>query len=42
VAVAHGELARFLRVKRLRLHVSVTDERSMAMAYAVAEIADQE
>lgn len=42
VVVAHGELAHFLRVKRLRLHVSVTDERSMAMAYAVAEIADQE
>jgi holo-[acyl-carrier protein] synthase len=37
VAIAHGELALFLRAKRLRLHVSVTDERSIAMAYAVAE-----
>lgn len=42
VAIAHGELARFLQARRLRLHVSVTDERSVAMAYAVAEIADQE
>jgi phosphopantetheinyl transferase (holo-ACP synthase) len=42
VAVAHGELARFLQTRRLRLHVSVTDERSIAMAYAVAEIADEE
>jgi holo-[acyl-carrier protein] synthase len=42
VAVAHGELARFLRERGLRLHVSVSDERTVAMAYAVAEIADQE
>lgn len=42
VAIAHGELARFLQARRLRLHVSVTDERSVAMAYAVAEIAEQE
>lgn len=41
-AVAHGELARFLRERGLRLHVSVSDERTVAMAYAVAEIADQE
>jgi holo-[acyl-carrier protein] synthase len=41
MAVAHGELARFLQQRRLRLHVSVSDERSVAMAYAVAEIADQ-
>ncbi|GAB4463760.1 MAG: holo-ACP synthase [Burkholderiaceae bacterium] len=40
VAIAHGELARFLRAQRLRLHVSVADERSMAMAYAVAEVED--
>ncbi len=40
VAIAHGELARFLRAKRLRLHVSVSDERTVAMAYAVAEVED--
>lgn len=32
-----GDLRRFVERNRLRLHVSVTDERSMAMAYAVAE-----
>jgi holo-[acyl-carrier protein] synthase len=37
VAVANGALADFLRAQRLVLHVSLTDERSMAMAYAVAE-----
>lgn len=42
VAIAHGGLARFLRERGLRLHVSVTDERTVAVAYAVAEIADQE
>lgn len=35
--VAHGDLAAYLRARRLRLHVSVTDERLMAMAYAIAE-----
>ncbi len=40
LALAHGELARFLQERRLRLHVSVSDERGMAMAYAVAEVAD--
>ncbi|MEW5879851.1 MAG: holo-ACP synthase [Pseudomonadota bacterium] len=42
LAVANGELARFLQARRLRVHVSVTDERTLAMAYAVAETADQE
>jgi holo-[acyl-carrier protein] synthase len=37
MAVAHGKLAEFLEQKRLRLHVTVSDERSMALAYAVAE-----
>jgi holo-[acyl-carrier protein] synthase len=37
VAVAHGALREFIEAKRLRLHVSVTDERTMAIAYAVAE-----
>ncbi len=36
--LAHGALAEFLRARRLRLTVSVTDERSMAMAFAVAEV----
>lgn len=38
--VAHGALAEFLRARRLRLSVSVTDERAMAMAFAVAEVID--
>jgi holo-[acyl-carrier-protein] synthase len=33
----HGALEQLVRVRRLRLHVSLTDERSMAMASAVAE-----
>jgi holo-[acyl-carrier protein] synthase len=37
VAVANGALARYIDERGLRLHVSVTDERSMAMAYAIAE-----
>jgi holo-[acyl-carrier protein] synthase len=37
LASAHGELLAFLQRRRLRLHVSVTDERSMATAYAIAE-----
>jgi holo-[acyl-carrier protein] synthase len=36
-AVVHGELALFLARQRLRLHVSVTDERGHAAAYALAE-----
>jgi holo-[acyl-carrier protein] synthase len=37
IAVANGALAAFLAERRLRLHVSVTDERELAMAYAIAE-----
>ena len=37
IAVANGALAGFLAERRLRLHISVTDERELAMAYAVAE-----
>jgi holo-[acyl-carrier protein] synthase len=37
VAVAHGALAEFLTARRLRLHITVSDERSVAVAYAVAE-----
>lgn len=35
--LVHGDLARFLEVRRLRLHVSITDERHHAAAFAVAE-----
>jgi holo-[acyl-carrier protein] synthase len=42
VAVVHGALEDFMRQHRLRLHVSVTDERTMAMAYAIAETAAAE
>lgn len=37
VAQARGALADHLAQRGLRLHVSVTDERSLAMAYAIAE-----
>jgi len=37
VLFVQGDLRRFVESRRLRLHVSVTDERSMAMAYVVAE-----
>ncbi len=36
--VAHDALADFIRARRLRLSVSVTDEQSMAMAFVVAEV----
>ena len=36
--VAHDALAEFIRARRLRLSVSVTDEQSMAMAFVVAEV----
>ena len=41
-AVANGALADFLRARGLRLSVSVTDERSMAMAFVIAEVANKE
>lgn len=37
IALAHGALADFIAARRLRLHVSVSDERAFAVAYAVAE-----
>jgi holo-[acyl-carrier protein] synthase len=37
-AIAHGALAEFLHARGLRLSVSVTDERALAMAFAVAEV----
>jgi holo-[acyl-carrier protein] synthase len=41
-AVASGPLVDFMRRRRLRLQVSVTDERAVAAAYAIAEIVDEE
>ena len=38
LAFASGELRAYMQRRRLRLHVSLTDERSMATAYAVAEV----
>jgi holo-[acyl-carrier protein] synthase len=38
LVVAHDALAEFLRARRLRLSVSVTDEQTMAMAFVVAEV----
>lgn len=39
LARAHGALADYIAARGLVLHVSVTDERAMAMAYAIAETA---
>jgi holo-[acyl-carrier protein] synthase len=36
--LADGDMAAFLRSKSLRLHISVSDLDSMALAYAVAEV----
>ncbi len=38
VVSVHGALRQFVEHNRLRLHVSLTDERSTAAAYAIAEI----
>jgi len=40
-AVASGILAEFMRARQMRLQVSVTDERTFAAAYAIAEIVEQ-
>ena len=37
IAVARGALLEYLSERGLRLHVSITDERTMAMATAIAE-----
>jgi holo-[acyl-carrier protein] synthase len=39
-AIANGRFAAFLEAKRLRLHVSVADLASLAVAHAVAETVD--
>jgi holo-[acyl-carrier protein] synthase len=38
IVVLHGELAEYCAARKLRLHISVTDEQSIVMAYAIAEI----
>lgn len=38
--VAHEALAAFLQARRLRLSVSVTDEETVAMAFAIAEVVE--
>jgi holo-[acyl-carrier protein] synthase len=38
LAFASGELRAYMQRRRLRLHVSLTDERLMATAYAIAEV----
>jgi holo-[acyl-carrier protein] synthase len=37
VVLTHDALARFVAEQRLRLHISITDERGIAAAFAVAE-----
>ena len=39
VVAAHGKLEELIRRLRLNVHVSLTDERSLATAYAIAEVA---
>lgn len=38
VFVTSAELRRFTEHRHLRLHISVTDEKELAMAYAIAEV----
>ncbi|HVG04436.1 MAG TPA: holo-ACP synthase [Burkholderiaceae bacterium] len=38
LAAVHADLRRFVEQHRLRLHVSLTDERATAAAYAIAEV----
>ncbi len=40
-AVANGALAEFMRARRLKLRVSVSDERSVAAAFVIAEIVEE-
>lgn len=37
LAVTHGALAAYVAARKLRLHVTVSDERAVALAYAIAE-----
>ncbi len=38
LVASHGDLLAFIRRHHLRLHVSLSDERSVATAYAIAEV----
>jgi holo-[acyl-carrier protein] synthase len=38
IVFVQGELRRYVEQRKLRLHVSVTDERAMAAAYVIAEV----
>ncbi len=40
--VTHGALATFVTAKNLRLHISISDERDIALAYAIAEVSGTE
>lgn len=40
IAVPRGALEAFVEQRRLRLHVSVSDERAYAVAYAIAELVE--
>lgn len=42
LALVHGELADYIQRHRIKLHISVTDERLMAAAYAIAEVEEQQ
>ena len=42
VVATHGALADFVAQHRLLLHISVSDEREMAIAYAIAEVQHEE
>jgi len=37
MVVAHGALFDFMNARKLQVHISITDERSMASAHAIAE-----
>ena len=39
--ISSDSLRRFAEERRLRLHVSVTDEKQFAMAYAIAEVEER-
>jgi holo-[acyl-carrier protein] synthase len=40
IVVTHGPLQEFVEARRLKLHVSVSDERAYATAYVIAEVAE--
>jgi holo-[acyl-carrier protein] synthase len=42
IVVVHGALQTFVAERRLRLSISVSDERAYAVAYAIAEVAEEE